>query len=254
MRKLLLLASCFIFLVLMTACSDKKDSDKYVFPLKLGNTWIMQSTFQGYDPNIQQDVTTIDTVYITVAAEIESPDGEPCFRVDYWSTLDPEHSIGYDILVNRADGLYQLGWKLGYNITPFKASNRNLSLSPFSFAMRSGASRDEVWLPTPWLLLPRNCEEGMEWTYGPNAHHLGAVYQIMPRVDVSVPNGNYTCHVRKTTLMELESNNVNFNYFAKDGPIKFFYEGVEIEVDYNGNTVAEHPYFFNMVLLDCHRN
>ena len=254
MKNLTIAVLSLLILCLVTSCSKKKNDDKYVFPLKTGNTWTLLHTFQGYNINLQQEVTEIDTIYVEVADQIDSPEGEPCYRVEYWSSSDPEHEIGYDIVVNRSDGLYQLGWKLGYHFPPFKGTKLGRSFSPFSCGMLIGDSKEEVWLATPKLLLPRICKEGTQWTYGPNTNSLEMEYTIIPRAKVSVPNGNYTCHVRKSRTLEMEEPDELFDYYAKDGFIKTYSGGVDELIDAQGNSIGEHPWSISRVLLDCHRN
>ncbi len=215
----------------MSACSDK-DDDNYRFPLKVGNSWTMLYTLEYYDVHAEAMATEIDTIYIEVAEQIESPNGELCYRVEHWTTADPNHTIGYDILVNREDGLYQLGWKLSYGLGPFKGAKPPFHSTPFGFGIRDTSPKfEEVWLTTPKKLLPSKCEEGLSWTYGPNSNHLEAGYWIMPRESVTVPQGTYKCYVRKTNILEMENPIDLFNYYAKEGPIKFYYETIILYTD-----------------------
>ncbi len=240
MRKLVLGCMIVLVMIFMAACSDSKDEDNYRFPLKVGNTWTMLDTYDVHNTQTNETFSEIDTIYVEVAEQIESPSGEPCYRVEYWSTGDSEHTICYDIVVNREDGLYQLGWKLGYALGPFKGHKRPFQGTLFSPGMRVDSPKyEEVWLTTPKKLLPHKCEEGTYWTYGPNSHHLEAGYWIMPQESVIVPQGTYNCRVRKTNVIEMEDPSDIFDYFSKVGFVKFYYEATGEVVDEFGNPAGE---------------
>jgi hypothetical protein len=238
----------------MFACSDK-DDDSYRYPLKVGNTWTMLRTLEYYDIDTEEMVTQNDTIYIEVAAQIESPNGELCYRVENRYASDPAQHIGYDMVVNRDDGIYQLGWKLGYGHGPFKGTKLPYYWTPFSYGIRdTDAKNEEVWLSTPKKILPSKCEEGLYWTYGPNSNHLEAGYLIMPQESVTVPNGTYKCHVRKSNILELEEPLDVYDLYARDGQIKFYYETVMEYIDEYGNLIGEFPFNDKIELMSCDLN
>ncbi len=255
MRKLVLGTMIVLVMSFIAGCSDSKDEDSYQFPLKVGNTWTLLETFDAYYSQTDETITKIDTIYVEIAEKIESPSGEPCYRVEYWSTGDPAHAICYNIVVDRKDGLYLLGWKLGYAIGPFKGYNRPFQGSLFSPEIRDGSPRyEEVWLTTPKKLLPHKCKEGTYWTYGPNANHLEAGYWIMPQESVTVPNGTYNCHVRKTNILEDEEPSDIFNYYSEVGFVKFYHEATGEIVDQYGNPAGEIHAIQKRELISCYLN
>lgn len=254
MKRLRIAFLLLLILALLSACSDKDDED-YRYPLKVGNTWTMLNTIDYYDIHAEEMATEIDTVYIEVAEQIESPTGELCYRVEYWYSSDPDHNIGYDMVVNREDGVYQLGWKLGYGLGPFKGINLSYHWTPFGFGIRdTNPKYEEVWLTTPKLILPSKCEEGFSWIYGPNQHHLEVGYWIMPQESVTVPNGTHKCYVRKSTCLELEEPLDVFDMYAKKGLIKFYYESSSEILDSNCNLIGEFPFNQKIELISCDLN
>ncbi len=263
---------CFNYIFLITGCFENPiDSDNNLketeqlneagFPLAVGNYWVY---------HVQAMMTTL------------SPDTtETSWDVDVlWEITSMEHVLGVDAFRMETTHHVVSGPDSGRTATMITwftvkedtllavASGPQVGLNPESaqllkISVVSNQDEPEEW-PVTTLVFP--LEVGKEWAYfRPDPEFLGN--KKVESVDIiSVPAGNYEAFriVRAFTLNENERNIVYSlrQWFTSIGVVKYEeyydYEGLEREIDENGNIINENNVrsisVYTMELLDYHIN
>lgn len=247
-----------IIFVLLLSCNQDED-EHYRFPLQLGNSWTMRYSLSMFDMNEMRMVNFADTLVITVDSLTVSPDWEECMRVHYQYTGSFLGVGWYEYLVNRADGLYLLGYDTDGSVTPLKNPGVNSPLLPAFLTAKDNTFPEAYWLRYPLLKLPYDIKEGKQWSNMDSHSQDVFAYTLLPQATISTPLGDRKCIRRKTVHVfntAYDSYSWEYiNYFDKHGFVKYIYEEIRHYVDGGtGYDWGDHPYTEQLELLFTRTN
>lgn len=238
MNRQWLLLVLSLALLILQGCKNEKEKQNYVFPLQIGNHWMMIHEAIGID---ESDTGYTDTLNMWVDQTEISPSNEPCYRLKYlYSGIDRD-DYGYEYLVNRTDGLYLLGYSGGGSgYMPLKkGSVKMLNPGVFSRQYPKSDSKEITWLTTPRLIIPRDCSEGKSWGY-PETDEFGLInYCMEAKQTVMTGCGEFSSHTRKAAVWGDDPDGWSYyDYYSNVGLSKFRYEDLYEQTNVNGDLIG----------------
>jgi len=223
-----------LFLIGLSACSDKDSG--YRYPLKIGNSW----TYLSINTEEISKTTTIDTIRIVVDSTLTTPHGVSCYRLRIDETWNGNVYTNYQYLANLNDGLYSLGiCGMGFNIKT--GAEQIHAFPPFAAGIKNIKDNDDdIWFDCPHLLFPKHPEPGYYWVQPENDDWAEVHYDIHESETVETELGSFKCYVKHSlVLIDPDDPYDNYNYYGTYGLIRFYYE-YEDDVDDGFGGEAEH--------------
>ena len=259
MRTIKVIIAIVIVLLVVTGCKkDEESTDvEYTFPLTIGNTWTYLRSYTAYDVQAGEMVTLFDTCFVWVDAQVTSPTNEQCYRIKYRYSDYDEGVFSYYYLVNRSEGLFELGSE-GIGATPpIKKYGQYYTGNPFPYAQGTAYQKSVEWLSVPRLTIPRICNVGVSWNYvgGIDDYYLPHTSIIEAKEVINAPIGSRTCIKKKVTVTLNNKLTCDYyDYYSADGNVKFYSEGTSEIIGQYGEYIGEFPWSDKLELITCDLN